>query len=487
MWFVRVGTRVTFVLLLVLTPAIAAYTYWSVQRSTRTYINDLKRETRATTRGLAPALENEIAQGQQDQIRSVFERISTEGTESALFGRDGKLWYAPHDFPSELIPTSKEFEFSSAKGFVEFERTAIARRWFCRLISLSNQSHQIIGHLLVAQDWTDITEDLRARTIVSVVAALVLVMGIATVIPLVVRRYVSTPLAELTEKVTRFPKEDELERDLAKDEVRLLTEEFWRLDDQLTKARADLLERHRRELDLERRLQHAQRLATIGTLASGLAHEIGTPMGVIRARAEYLLQIKPAPAKSQEGLEIIVGQIDRISRIVRMLLDYARARESLRVACDVRPIVERALGLVETEAARRNVAVVKELGAEPLIVDCDGDQLQQVFVNLAINAFDAMAISGGTFRVTAESNNTDHAPRLTIIFEDTGTGVSPQDKASVFDPFFTTKEPGKGTGMGLAVSQSIMRDHSGEITFDSGPSGTRFFVTMPMTQTNGHS
>src|SRR5258708_34724145 len=215
MWFVRVGTRVTFVLLLALTPAVAAYTYWSVQRSTRTYINDLKRETRATTRGLAPALENEIRQGQREQIRSVFEGISTEGTESALFGRDGKLWYAPHDFPSELIPTSKEFEHSSSKGFVEFERTAIARRWFCRLISLSNQSHQIIGYLLVAQDWTDITDDLRARTIVSVVAALVLVMAIAAVIPFVVRRYVSGPLAELTEKVMRFPKEDQSGRRFA--------------------------------------------------------------------------------------------------------------------------------------------------------------------------------------------------------------------------------------------------------------------------------
>jgi signal transduction histidine kinase len=210
-------------------------------------------------------------------------------------------------------------------------------------------------------------------------------------------------------------------------------------------------------------------------------------MGVIRARAEYLLQIKPAPAKTQEGLEIIVGQIDRISRIVRMLLDYARTRESLRVACDVRLIVERALGLVETEAARRKVAVVKELGDKPLLAECDVDQLQQVFVNLAVNALDAMAINGGTFRVKAETEDTNHTRRLMITFEDTGTGVSPQHKASVFDPFFTTKEPGKGTGMGLAVSQSIMRAHNGEITFDSGPLGTRFFVAIPMTQANVHS
>jgi signal transduction histidine kinase len=482
MWFVRVGTRVTFVLLLALAPAVATYTYWSVKRSTRTYINDLKRETRATTRGLAPALENEIREGRWDQIRSVLARISTEGTESALLGRDGKLWYAPHDFPSELIPNSREFKHASSKGFVEFERNAIERQWFCRLITLSNPSGQLVGYLLLAQDWTDINNDLRARTKVSIAAALVLVAGIATIIPLVVRRYVSRPLAELTEKVTRFSKEGEFAKGPAADEVRLLTEEFWSLDDQLVKARADLVERHRRELELERRLQHAERLATIGTLASGLAHEIGTPMGVIRARAEYLLQFNPPPAKSQQGLEIIVGQSDRISRIVRMLLNYARPRESVRVACDVRTIIEHALGLVETEAVRRNVAVVKELGDKPLIVECDGDQLQQVFVNLAINALDAMAINGGTFRVTAETQNSD--PRLKITFEDTGTGVSPEHRGSVFDPFFTTKEPGKGTGMGLAVSQSIMRDHNGEITFDSGPSGTRFYVTLPMTQTN---
>ena len=474
----------TFVLLLALTPAVATYTYWSVQRSTRTYITDLKRETHATTRGLAPALENEIREGRWDQVRSVLARISTEGTESALFGLDGKLWYAPNDFPSELIPNSQQFKRASSKGFVEFERTAIERQWFCRLITLSNESRQLIGYLLLAQDWTDINNDLRARTTVSIVAALVLVFGIATIIPLVVRRYVSGPLAELTEKVTRFSKEGEFGRGPPGDELRLLTEEFWSLDDQLVKARAALLERHRRELELERRLQHAERLATIGTLASGLAHEIGTPMGVIRARAEYLLQFKPPAAKSQEGLEIIVGQSDRISRIVRMLLDYARPRESVRVACDVRSIIEHALGLVETEATRRNVSVVKTLGDKPLMVDCDGDQLQQVFVNLAMNALDAMELNGGTFRVTAESENSDRSSRLRITFEDTGTGVLPQHKGSVFDPFFTTKEPGKGTGMGLAVSQSIMRDHNGAISFDSGASGTRFYVTMPMTQTN---
>ncbi len=483
MWFVRIGTRLTFVLLLALTPVLAAYTYWSVQRSTRTYINDLKRETRAITRGLTPALENDIQNSEWDQVQDIFQRIRTEGTESALFRRDGSSWYALRDFPPDLVPAHNTFELSHSGGFVEYERTASGRTWFCRVVPLlGRQSQQDIGYLLVAQDWTDISEDLRSRSIVSAIAALILMAAIALTIPLVIRRYVSMPLAELSLRVMRFSREDEPERGIEGDEVRMLTEEFWRLDDQLAKARGALLERHRRELELERRLQHADRLATIGTLASGLAHEIGTPMGVIRARAEYLLYSKPAPAKVQEALDIIISQIDRISRIVRMLLDYASSRESLRVACDVRPIVQHALRLIETEAARRNVQVVTDLESEPLVLECNADQLQQVFVNLAMNALDAMALTGGTFRVSARIMGNDGASRVVFTFEDTGPGIAPEHQTRVFDPFFTTKEPGKGTGMGLAVSQSIIRDHNGEITLESRPSGTRFVVAMPIAQ-----
>jgi signal transduction histidine kinase len=481
MRFVRIGTRLTFVLLLALTPVLAAYTYWSVQRSTRTYVNDLKRETRAITRGLTPALENDLQHNEWDQLENIFQRIDTDGTVSALFAKDGTSRFAMRDFPPGLAPARATFELAHSRGFVEYERTTSGRTWFCRVVPLlGTQSHQSFGYLLVGQDWTDISEDLKFRTIVSAIAALSLIAAIALTIPLAIRRYVSRPLAELSRKVMRFSGEDEPDRGIGGDEVRMLTEEFSRLDDQLANARNDLLEKYRRELELERRLQHADRLATIGTLASGLAHEIGTPMGVIRARAEYLRHSKPAPAKVQEGLEIIINQIDRISRIVRMLLDYASTRESLRVASDVRPIVEHALKLIETEAARRNVQVVTDLETEPLVLQCNADQLQQVFVNVAMNALDAMALTGGTLRVWARIMGHGGASRLVLTFEDTGPGIPPEHQTQVFDPFFTTKEPGKGTGMGLAVSQSIIRDHNGEITLESRPSGTRFVVAMPI-------
>jgi len=303
---------------------------------------------------------------------------------------------------------------------------------------------------------------------------------IAAIIPLAIQHYVSNPLSELSRRVTRLSDQGEADHGRPGDEVELLTEEFRRLDQQLVQAGADLLERHRRELELERRLQHADRLATIGTLASGLAHEIGTPMGVIRARAEYLLHSRPASPKLEEGLEIIIKQIDRISGIVRMLLNYAREREPIRTACDLRPIVEHALSLVETEAARRQVRLSLELGEQPLTAECDADQLQQVFINLAVNALDAMDPDGGILRVVAEVSGLGDERRARITFADTGPGVPPQVRSRVFDPFFTTKEPGKGSGMGLAVSQSIMRDHGGDLSFEPGPEGARFFITIPL-------
>jgi len=475
-----VGTRLTLVLLVALTPLALGYTSWSVHRSTKTYVDDLKRETCATSRGLASAIANDIQAQEWDQVGDVFSRLRGDGTLAALFNVSGQFRFALRDFPRVLVPPQESFLEAKERGAAEFEHSAERRHWFCRLVKLDGTGHRNLGYLLVAQDWSDITQDLRTRTIASIATALMLIAIVATIIPVMIRRYVSHPLAELSQKVMRFSSDYE-DRGRERNEVRLLTEEFRRLDHQLSEAHAALIERHRRELDLERRLQHADRLATIGTLASGLAHEIGTPMGVIRARAEFLMNSQPSAAKSAEGLDIIIRQIDRISRIVRMLLDYARGRRSLRVSADVRPIVQHAISLVETEASRRNIAVSADLGHQPLVIECEPDQLQQVFINLSMNALDAMTPDGGSLHITAEITEDGDAPCLRLTFTDSGHGIPAEHRARIFDPFFTTKEPGKGTGMGLAVSQSIMRDHAGKITFESGPAGSRFFVIIPIT------
>ena len=468
----RIGTRLTLVLMLCVMPILAAYTYWSIERS-NVYVNELKQSARVVSSGLAPAVSEEVVAQEWDKIDDAFGKMNANGTRSALLRKDGTLWRSNPDFPPELVDAAR---IQLAQR--EFEPSASSRNWFCELVPLKGQGGDVIGYLLEVEDWTKVARDNRANLIASLLVALLLLGVVATVIPLSVNRYVSRPLADLSAKVTKFSATDSDQA--AGSEVDLLSEEFNKLDHQLNRARIDLEDRHRRELELERELLRADRLATIGTLAAGLAHEIGTPMGVIRTRAESLQEDAAMPADSRVVLGIIVRQIDRISRIVRMLLDYARKSESHKASCDLRTIAERALTLLEPEAALRSIRTIARLGDSPLMVNCDADQLEQVFVNMIMNAFDAMNRGGGTLRVTADTEHNSGGSRVMLAFEDTGVGVAPEDEDRLFTPFFTTKEPGKGTGMGLAVSQSIAREHGGEITFSSSPAGSRFVVAIPM-------
>jgi signal transduction histidine kinase len=482
---VKIGRHLVFVLLLAVTPVVAIYTYWSVRWSGQNYVADLKRETRATMRGITPVLASYVQAAQWARVDELFDRMSVDGTEGALLKANGDL-YAAKDFPGSLLP--KAARELTQSGASEFEQQVGDRYWFCRIVPLSADKQ--IGYLLVAQDWTNIGENLRQRILPPIGAAAIVVVLIGALIPTVVTRYVSKPLTELSRKVIRFSSEDET-ANASVDEVTLLSEEFQRLDEQLTRARADLLGRHRYELELNQRLQRADRLATIGTLASGLAHEIGTPMGVIRTRTELLLQGRPSPEKTREGLEIVLSQIERVSKIVRMLLDYARARTARRIKYDVRIIIEQALKLVEAQAKQGKVRIIAQCGTCPLTVECDPDQLQQVFINLAVNAFDAMAPTGGTLTVDASVTATEHDSSIVrVVFEDNGPGIPQEFRERLFDPFFTTKPPGKGTGMGLSVSQSLIRDHEGELRFEDGSAGARFSVILPMVKeecaTTGH-
>ena len=471
----RIGTRLTLVLLLCILPVLAAYTYWSVEQS-NVYVNELKQSARAVSSGLAPSVDEEVIAQEWNKIGDAFRRMDAEGTLSALLRKDGKLWYSLPDFPAELI-SAAQVQLAQHISY-EFGPTAGVKNWFCELVPLKNQGGDVIGYLLEVQDWTKVASDSRAQSIASLVVAIALLGVVATVIPLTVHRYVSRPLADLSAKVLKFSSDDS-DRG-GGSEVELLSEEFRKLDQQLDRARSDLEGRHRRELELERELQRADRLATIGALAAGIAHEIGTPMGVIRVRAEDLQQDETFSADSRVKLGVIVRQIDRIARIVRMLLDYARKSESHKAICDLRAIADRALALLEPEAAHRNVRTMARLGEIPLLVNCDADQIEQVFVNMIMNALDAMQRGGGTLQVTAQTQRSRDGSRVMLAFEDTGAGVAPEHEGRLFSPFFTTKEPGKGTGMGLAVSQSIIREHDGEITFSSGPSGSRFVVAIPM-------
>lgn len=218
----------------------------------------------------------------------------------------------------------------------------------------------------------------------------------------------------------------------------------------------------------ERRLRHADRLTTVGRIAAGVFHEVGTPLNVIRMQAQ-LLQLDPADV--DDATRRIVDQCDRIADILRRTLDLSRASGVGHGSADLLYIAEQAASLLAPTLRRGHVAI--EVRGEPTPVAGDAQALLQVVLNLLTNALDAMP-DGGRISLTVRST----PPTLAV--HDTGPGVPPELGARLFEAFFTTKAPGAGTGLGLHVSSEIAAEHGGRLTVDNHPDGgARFTLTLP--------
>ncbi|HET6675486.1 MAG TPA: ATP-binding protein, partial [Nitrospiraceae bacterium] len=273
------------------------------------------------------------------------------------------------------------------------------------------------------------------------------------------------------------------------DQVPLVEEKFSRMDGssvdvEVTAARymdqegpaiqvvlRDITQRKR----LQEQLRRTERVAELGTLASGMAHEIGTPMNVILGRAEYLMnRTNDEPIK--KGLQTIVSQVERITRVMNQLLSFARRETPERRAVNLKEVVENSLEMFHERFARHHIEI--ELDCEQACppVHADADQMSQVLINLVMNAVYAMP-DGGRLRIAVRRLDRN---MVELRIADTGSGMPPGVLAKIFDPFFTTKEFGVGTGLGLTVVKGIMEEHGGTIAVSSEPGrGTTFTLVLP--------
>jgi len=251
---------------------------------------------------------------------------------------------------------------------------------------------------------------------------------------------------------------------------RQLAELSQELEKGLTKKKKDLQQ-------TREQLRHTERLAELGTLASGMAHEIGTPMNVILGRAEYLMK-RSQEETTKKGLETIVAQVERITKIMNQLLVFARRRPIERRPMDLKQTVEDCLEVVQERFGRHGIKVETDFDAALPSVYADPDQMSQVLLNLVLNAVHAMP-DGGTLRIGLKKAQKE----VRVMVTDTGHGISQTDLPKIFDPFFTTKEVGKGTGLGLTVVHGIIQEHGGSIAVESEPGrGTTFTLTLPLSQ-----
>lgn len=239
---------------------------------------------------------------------------------------------------------------------------------------------------------------------------------------------------------------------------------------------------------LSQEVQQAEKLAVVGQLAAGIAHQIGTPLNVISGSAEYLMMEWGAEKPRPQELEIIIAQTDRITKLIQQLLNFARpARMELR-PLDLSELLREVLGLTEHQIAKGQISVETDLQAGLPPTVGDANQLEQALLNIVINAWHAMPGGG---RLTLRTRPVPAGERhhrvgrpttsgVEAIIADTGTGIAPEHMPRIFDPFFSTKGVGKGTGLGLAISRRIVEDHHGSIDVASEVGqGTTFTIWLP--------
>jgi hypothetical protein len=312
-----------------------------------------------------------------------------------------------------------------------------------------------------------------ARKSIIVVAAAGAVL-IAAVMLAVFAVLIQRPLIELQQKIARL-RDGDLSVSVSfadrQDEIGLLGRNFNDMVRQLRETREELQRLHMTQMS------RAEHLATLGELAAGLAHEIRNPLAGIAGVIEIIGRDLPADSAHREILKEVQAEILYIKRILSELLDYARPRQPNFQSADLNATIEHAVTLARQQAISRPVEILFQPDAALPRVEHDAAQIQQMLLNLMLNALQAIENSG-TIHVQAESRE----GLAVITVADTGRGIPPEHLAKIFRPFYTTK--GQGTGLGLSLAKRIVENHHGRIEVTSLPGqGTQFRVWIPLSKT----
>lgn len=252
--------------------------------------------------------------------------------------------------------------------------------------------------------------------------------------------------------------------------------EHWTrsLEDEVQKKTAEILR-------AQEQLSNAEKLASLGRMSAGVAHELNSPLtGIVTFAHLMLKRIPEENTQDIEDIKVIIDQAERCSRIVKGLLGFARRTASEKVKVNINTLIENTLSMMRNQTKFHNITFDVQLSKSLPEIVIDPNQIQQVFLNLLLNAADAME-EKGNISIASRLIEQDGGKSVEIEFSDTGPGIPEDISGKVFEPFFTTKPVGKGTGLGLAVSYGIIKKHEGKIFLKSGDGkGAHFFIQLPV-------
>jgi signal transduction histidine kinase len=480
----RLSTRLLLPLLATVAAVMLIFAYWALRQREASMTAEAQRVTNAYATALGLAIEAGFRAGSGADVQDAIDRISDEPTIFGVIVYDAAadvLFTSQPVGPIETGPVTAVRRVVATRDPTSFTREIRGQRVYSMLRPLLSPDDAVVGVMEVVQPWEFVVAEKQRTRQRFVLNTLALFAALTIVIMLLVRRLIARPLNRFTVAVQALGR-GELGYRTAEEgsgaELTDLAREFNRMASQLEQTRSGLERETEERVQLARRLRETEKMAVVGNLAAALAHEIAAPLHVIRGRAEMLRRRAEEPA-TQRNLHIITEQIDRITLIVRNLLDFARRREPRLATINAGTLLRGVAEFLEPELQRVGVEMRWE-GQLDACVEGDADLLHQVFINLVMNSVQVMADEPPPRRITVRV--TDATPALAWIgidVEDTGPGLPAEHVERIFEPFFTTKQPGQGTGLGLAVARSIVQEHGGQLIAEARSGGAVFHITLP--------
>ena len=458
--------------------------YDRFRREADLFVNDMQRDHIVMGRGLGGAVAEVWEDEGSDRALDLVERANRRESQITIRWVDPDASSAPATRPA--APESATRGVGTGEAAVWIDPVGDQRLYSyvpLRVDGAWQGAIELSESLAPRRDYLEATIVRMALTSGSLA---LMAGGVAMALGIV---FVGRPIRLLAEKARRVGGGDfmgtlQLRQ---QDELGELAAEMNAMSRRLADANARLHTEMGARISAIEQLRHGERLMTVGKLASGVAHELGTPLNVITQRAKMVATGEVEGVEILENARIIADQSERITRIVRQLLDFARRRTPEMSRHDLAGLAERTIALLTPLARKQGVTLDLDAETRPIEASVDAVQIQQVLTNLVINGVQAMS-RGGRLRVHLHPVRRTHNPDLAgptrdwvcIDVHDEGSGISPDDLPQVFDPFFTTKQIGEGTGLGLSVAYGIVREHGGWIAVASAAgAGSVFSVHLP--------
>jgi two-component system NtrC family sensor kinase len=365
-------------------------------------------------------------------------------------------------------------------------RAYVVNEWFItRYEPLRDHAGHVVGSLYVGAResvFQSLVQDVTGR--VGFIAFVSVVL--AGIIAVPISRFITRPITELAEANRRLTQGDMTVRvePFGRGELAVLGRTFNTMVETLQETQQKLMSAFNNMAETlketEQELLHTEKLASMGQLAAGVAHELNNPLGTILLYSNVVYKEIPEDDGHREDLKMVIRETERCKVIVRNLLDFARQNEVLARPTNLNALLTRLAHEQESRLTQENVRIVLDLSPEVFTIQADQLQLQQVFINLFDNAVEAMEPKGGG-NLTISTRLAPFGQGVHVVVADTGIGIAEENRSRLFTPFFTTKPVGKGTGLGLAIVYGIVKMHQGQIQVKSEEGkGSTFTITLPL-------